>query len=281
MTQKQRAAKLEKQLQLPKGYLQTPFVSGADLKRMEDGLKAKATPKKKAKANPRRCKNSLNWGGATTNRPKKRRAPALTKRQKAIRRIQEADDYAIEKKAAARRTGRGKRNPDAETAAAQMSETFHGRPPKEILEIEQTELSRNVFSDLGRLIELTVYNDNDEEFTIGPFRGVRLVCTPAEKDPETGHPIARTIYFQAGDQALDLASLGIEGAAVKDTVRIGDAAQVVYHTSKDFHDFAPTDYSHDFGEETGVLPTLTYDTLNQRLALVGGEYLVKREGITN
>ena len=177
-------------------------------------------------------------------------------------------------------TKRKRRNPeDAEALAAAVSESFHGRPAQSVRDVEETVARRAVLADLGRMIELGVWTDEDRFIKLTFPRGVRCACSP-EKDDQ-GKPFSRSLYFVGGDQSLDLAELGIEGAMVKDHVRIGDCQTIAYHTSKVFHNFEPNDYEHQFGEESNNLPTLNYDTLNQRVFLVGGSYEVRPEGIVD
>jgi hypothetical protein len=123
---------------------------------------------------------------------------------------------------------------------------------------------------LGRLISLLVWLDEDKPVEL-QFRGVALGCSG-----DGGQ-----LYFVGGDQSLDLKALGLDGSLPKDHLAIGPVEQIVYHTSKDFHDFEPMDYEHEFGEEGGTQPILNYDTLSRKLYLSGGSYHVERPGIVN
>lgn len=168
--------------------------------------------------------------------------------------------------------GRGRRNPDfedSEAAAADMFETFHGRPAEKVTEFEVPKNERLNLAECGKLRYLNVMSP------AGPYklhpRGV-LVCT----SPEGGQ-----LYFVGGDQELDLEGLGLADALPKDLLDIGSCFEIEYHTTKDFHNFDPIDYFHNFGEESGVLPTLGYDNLNGMFYLSGGNYQVKREGIVD
>ncbi len=162
-----------------------------------------------------------------------------------------------------------RRNGSAEEAAAQMSEAFHGRPAHEIRDYEGVRIERNVLADLGRLISLTVKIDG-EQYVLRPL-GVRVSC-----DPD-----GRQLYLVGGDQAAELAQLGIDGDLLKDHVDFGQLRQIEYFTRKGFHNFEPTTYWHRFGEVSGIRPTLHYDSLNELLYLTGGHYRVKPEGIVD
>lgn len=168
---------------------------------------------------------------------------------------------------------RRRRNPGEETGeaqAAKLSELFHGRAAHEIRDYVEEFNERAVLAKLGRLLELRAATDSGEYVGLKP-RGVQLAASP-----DGGQ-----LYFVGGDQALDLAAIGLKKQLPKDHVVIGECDYIEYHTTKDFHDFEPVDYHHRFGEKTGETPTLCYDVLNQKLYLVGGAYRVKREGIVN
>ncbi|HZT36622.1 MAG TPA: hypothetical protein VFA28_01900 [Bryobacteraceae bacterium] len=171
--------------------------------------------------------------------------------------------------------GRSRRNPaedlSGEEAAAALSEAFHGRPAHEARDYVEEVAERQVLTDLGRLIELRVWLDEDDYIALKPKAGVRVACSP-----DGGQ-----IYFVGGDQAVELDAIGLEKSLPKDHLALGACDYICYHTSKDFHDFEPVDYEHQFGEETGDLPILNYDVLNKRLFLTGGSYQVKRAGIVN
>jgi hypothetical protein len=86
------------------------------------------------------------------------------------------------------------------------------------------------------------------------------------------------LYLTGGDQSIDLSSLKITGpAADKEHIVLGDVTHIVYRTQKDFDKFQPTDYIHEFSEDSGgPPPELVYDRINERLSLVGGVYFIKQ-----
>lgn len=168
---------------------------------------------------------------------------------------------------------RARRNPDS---AAALTEEFHGRPVDKITDVIEEEVYRAKLADLGQLIQLVVTDDN-EEITLDFTGDIRVAAAPN----------GGQLYFLGGDQRLDLDELGLSEYLPKDTVFIGDVCSITYYTSKDFHNFEPIDYVHEFGEDDEAegrepeLPVLLYDVLNQTLKLAGGSYIVKREGIRN
>lgn len=184
-----------------------------------------------------------------------------------------ADTYGKKKNPARKKTGKPRhahRRNSAMTDAEAMYETFHQQAPGRIVDYETVLRYPDKFAELGKLKELRVSLDNSNpDFPLTHFGDCCVACTPD----------GRNIYFIGGDQSLDLGALGI--ASDKDMVELGPCNYIEYHTKKGFHDFAPTNYWHLFGEENEVLPILCYDRLNKTLFLVGGDYTVKYEGITN
>lgn len=165
-----------------------------------------------------------------------------------------------------------RKNSDLARAAA-LSEKFHGRPARKVRDIEELVKSRIELADLGSMVSLDVIplGKNQRRQTIEFARGTRLACSP-----DGGQ-----LYFVGGDQMIDLKALGLDYQLPKDHVTIGPATVIEYHTSKAFHDFEPTNYVHEFAEEGGEEPILGFDTINQRLYLIGGSYQVRPEGIVN
>lgn len=169
---------------------------------------------------------------------------------------------------------RRKRNSGGEFGSAQeLYETFHGRPSEETIVVTEEVEERSALAGLGKLVELDVVTLSGLEATIG-FESHRPMLTSS--------PDGNQLYIMGGDQELDLDELEMDGPEwVKDLMVIGILTQVTYETQKSFHQFQLIDYWHDLGEESGVQPLLVYDTLNNRLSVVGGQYEVKFEGIVN
>jgi hypothetical protein len=174
-------------------------------------------------------------------------------------------------KAKKAKSGRGRRrNPDDMPAAEQMYERFHGRPAQRTVEHLERLAFRDTFAELGKLLELRFRLDGIRQpVPLVEFKGAQVACTP---DGEN-------IYFLGGNQSVDLSSLDIESD--KDYVELGECTYIKYLAKKGFHDFEPIEYFHEFGEEDGIRPVLAYDSQNQKLFLLGGNYRCKPEGITN
>jgi hypothetical protein len=162
-----------------------------------------------------------------------------------------------------------RRNPDA----ADLYESFHGKPATKETIVEEELHAPTKLADLGSLIELqVVLRDGVKLAEIGfRGRGVRVAASGSGKE----------LHLVGGSQALELAELGCNDQAGKPNVLIGVAHKITYRTSKHFHDFVPSDYEHEFGEDTGVKPLLCYDPRSRKLYLVGGAYEIRPEGIVN
>jgi hypothetical protein len=165
-----------------------------------------------------------------------------------------------------------RKNPDAEVKAAQhMFKKFHGRKSTGSRIVDQTRVVPSTLADCGRMVELVVDD--------GSPKGARITFPVSTKVRCATTGDGGQLYFVGGDQAIGLRPFGV--TLPKDHVDLGDCVSIAYHTSKDFHNFEPSDYEHAFGEEGGECPTLHYDVHSKRLYLTGGTYRVKREGIVN
>ena len=186
-----------------------------------------------------------------------------------------------------RMTGRGlgRRNPKRrrrnatpdqgvshERTAKALYQKFHGKAPKEVLELQESAAIRGEYTSLGDLVELVVKSPAGESLRIG-FAG--------EKVKLASSPNGGQLYFLGGNQALDGNLARFKTDATKDLVDLGEAQSIVYRAAKDFTGFKSSDWEHAFGEESGERPSAFYDKLKQRIFLVGGTYRVERPGIVN
>lgn len=164
-------------------------------------------------------------------------------------------------------------NPDELPEAERLYETFHGREPREILELTESAVSRGEYAALGDLVELTIVTPDDQHVKVG-FKndGVRLAST-AE---------GTQLVLLGGNQDIS-GTLGMFGSAdtSKDLLDLGEAKQIVYDAAKWQTDFTPQEWKHDFGEESGIRPRVFFDQLNKRLMFAGGTYRVERPGIVD
>jgi len=169
----------------------------------------------------------------------------------------------------AKSKGKRKRNGSELESAAKMYGKFHGKQATKVTTVQQLRVTPSVLADCGRMVDLVVATDTGAGVRL-TFKGTRLAVT--------GN--GGQLYFVGGDQAINLRQFpNVSGS--KDHVDLGEAVSICYHTSKDFHNFEKSDYEHEFGEEGGARPLLAYDVHSKRLYLVGGDYVVKREGIVD
>jgi hypothetical protein len=112
--------------------------------------------------------------------------------------------------------------------------------------------------------------------------------------------VGNQLYLRGGDQSLNLDDLHMEDLK-RDFMNIGEVWAIAYSTKKEFDGFAEIEYVHVFGPEKlnvrlpkradlwedaeppkdaafgcGNLPTITYDTLNCVLGMVGGVYKINK-----
>jgi hypothetical protein len=164
------------------------------------------------------------------------------------------------------------RNPDDDElgGAERLYEEFHGRAPREILEMQESDEARGDFTALGDLVELTIVSPNGDHVQI-KFKGdgVRVASSPD----------GNQLYFIGGNQDVsgELRKFGADES--KDLVDLGETKQIVYDAAKWQTDFTGQEWKHDFGEKSGVRPRAFYDQLKKRILFAGGTYKVERPGI--
>lgn len=169
---------------------------------------------------------------------------------------------------------------EAERRAEEMAESFHGRPVRDIIEIEEREVYSEWAGVLGELQRLDILMEDGRNFQSIEFDweegGRDNVMVVAGDD--------HNIEFVGGDQSIPWQE--IEGASKteKNIVIVGPVCEIDYfadkhHLGNDEQKYGIT-YFHEFGDEGGDLPWLAYDTRNEKLLLQGGDYTIEPEGIT-
>jgi hypothetical protein len=159
-------------------------------------------------------------------------------------------------------------------SAAAIREDFTGTEADKVSVSSEPHMPAGDYAQLGELLLLTF-----KPTTGGQVQGIKFVKPlPVMVSDET----ARQIYFVGGDQNLG------EGVAAFGTHQrggllvLGEARRIDYKQRKEHvPDPEADEWRHEFGEESGIRPTLLYDRTNKRILLEGGEYVIRPEGIRN
>jgi len=173
---------------------------------------------------------------------------------------------------------------DDEDEAELLSEDFHGRPVREVIEVEEREKYDRHGAVLGYLRELAILTEDQD--------GVIPIRFAEDDDPTVDDDtvfvvsnLTRTnIEFVGGDQDIDWRKVDGASDEGKYLVWVGPVHSITYFTDK-HHLTGPrsqqdgTPYEHEFGDEGGELPCLIFDRQNRKLLLVGGDYTITPEGI--
>ncbi len=186
--------------------------------------------------------------------------------------------------------GSRKRNPAGE--AREVFELFHGVPSKEVIEYQTRFHIHENLAGLGQLTELVFFTPGAKPqmvtLTAEDLGDAMWLCCSEDR---------KQLYI-LGELEIDLEQLGYrDDVDVKDAVELGKLTNIVYRTQKTMHEMKMLEYDHALGKrhtwqkQDGVgpemnkavaeCPTLVYYPREGRLALVGGQYLVLEEGITN
>lgn len=164
-----------------------------------------------------------------------------------------------------------KSNPDSMEEGENLYREFHGRDPKEVVELQESDVMRKTYVALGPLVELLI-DSPAGRVTIGFERdSVKLASDPG------GHQL----YCIGGNQNLDSQIERFGSDVMKDFIELGIGVKVVYFDRKKIDNFVAFDYEHKLGEETNEPPILFYDKLKKRIFFVGGRYRVEAPGIIN
>lgn len=184
-----------------------------------------------------------------------------------------------------------KRNPDVSADA--LYKKFHGRGParSKVYDVELVDPFQKYpeLAQLGKLKSLTVGEfiekmegrTGDQPRGSGPDAWAVQIDFDENQPDVAAEPGGEQLFIVGGNQNVDRYLRDLRVDPGKDPSDLGFVYRIEYFTRKDFDQFRPVDYWHHFGEETHVQPRLVYDRANHRLQLIGGEYIVKREGIVN
>jgi len=162
-----------------------------------------------------------------------------------------------------RRRRRDRRNPDEETQAVQLYQSFHGRDPKEIVEKHVSAAVRLEYTSLGDLEYLKVITPLGQKAQFN-FDGDRVKLASS--------PDGKQLYAIGGNQ--DLRACLDKDSQEKDFIDLGEGQEVQYLARKVHGGFRPVSYFHKFGEVNGAKPRVMFDKLKKQIFFIGGEYLI-------
>lgn len=166
-----------------------------------------------------------------------------------------------------------RRNPSEYESAVDASEDFHGTEAHELIEVKTEVFEHDNLADLGELISMDILSVNGGTVHLRGFEGARLAAAPK------GYPFQ--LFIEGGDQSVDLAEFDIENPHELEV--LGELKRIKYYTIKHHlgKDGGEANYVHKLGENGGKRPTVTYDSVNKLLGIVGGDYTILPEGIDN
>jgi len=159
-------------------------------------------------------------------------------------------------------------------SAAAIRESFTGAEADKISVRSEPHMPAGDYAQLGELLSLYVKPEAGGQVQQITFQKPRPIIVADET--------ARQIYFVGGDQDLGNEALAFATHQRGGLLILGGARRIDYKQRKEHVSQPDADeWRHEFGEESGVRPTLLYDRTNRRLLLEGGEYVIRPEGIVN
>ena len=193
------------------------------------------------------------------------------------------------------------RNLDEIDRAADLAAEFKGSPAEEVREISLSAKTRDDYAHLGWMVQEVfqppfdhtefVMKDFAEDFwklydktkdsvktwrELAKRHGATFIVLDTEGDEiELASSADRKQLFFLGGRQAEITKQ-FENFGVKpnhDLVDLGNMMALTYLAKKDHAgDTEETPYTHLFGEEGGIVPRASYDTLNQRVLVSGGTY---------
>lgn len=151
---------------------------------------------------------------------------------------------------------------------ADVYEEFHGRPPREVFDIETNVFHHDKLAGLGKLVRLVIRTARRplRAVTIGNFKGTLLACDRGKKQ----------LFIEGGDQSVNLADFNIT-APIHEQEVLGVLEWLFYDTVKVHLGKDGGDAIYKHWQRQG--PTVVYNTRNKLLYLAGGVYEITPEGI--
>jgi hypothetical protein len=166
--------------------------------------------------------------------------------------------------------------------AREIRSGFVAKPSSRYIVMDEPHMPAGDYAQLGKLYSLAVKptpsGETSEVQEIG-FEGQGiLVVSDVSR---------RQIYFVGAPHAMRSGILNVFNASASDVVDLGECREIIYEAKKYHPEVGNAaagkvvEWRHQFGEESGVVPHLLYDTKKNRFLLRGGEYVVEDAGIVN
>jgi hypothetical protein len=159
-------------------------------------------------------------------------------------------------------------------SAAAIRERFTGTPSEFFFVENEPHMTAGDYAQLGELLALYVKPKLGGQVQTIKFVHNRPILVSDES--------ARQLYFVGEDQDITPSLHLFAEREQSGLIELGETRRIDYKQRKEHVPDPDIDeWRHEFGEESGVLPTLLFDRHTKRLLLKGGEYAVRPEGIVN
>lgn len=161
----------------------------------------------------------------------------------------------------------------------QTFQQFHGRPSEQTIKITTPIHDHKYLAAIGELEKLVIIDASGYEVVLTDFKGA-ILCQN-EREDSKGKKRKPQLFIEGGDQRVQLEDFGIREPIHEKEV-LGELQQVWYFTVKDHlgDEGGEAVYRHRLKKTRfRQLPTVVYDTVNQLLEIVGGNYSINDEGI--
>lgn len=176
-------------------------------------------------------------------------------------------------------------NADGELADAELLyQEFHGRYPKEILNVQRSDASRKTYVACGPLLGIGAYAPGVALPTPARWDEYEGLCLDFRDGVTENYDLNKKgvmlaantegtqLYAIGGDQDLDAVLDDFDVDASKDLVALCEAAFIVYFDEKPHTRFQGVEYMHKFDQPR---PVIGYDRLKKEIFFVGGRYELK------
>lgn len=170
---------------------------------------------------------------------------------------------------------------DAEEARGIRS-GFVARRSSRYIVMDEPHMPAGDYAQLGKLYSLAV-----KPTPSGETREVQEIGFEEQGILVVSDVSRRQIYFVGAPRSMRGGVLSVFNADAADVVDLGECREIIYEAKKYHPEVGNAaagkvvEWRHQFGEESGVMPHLHYDTKKNRFLLRGGEYVVEDAGIVN